>query len=131
MGRCGFGGGRGWTEALQPYGFEPTVADTEVAVLAYQPPSAECAHVVRISVANEPDLMHEPDSESYLSLGLDDSADEPFTQLRTLYRGFRAEKVGQRSGAMPASEVGPASPTAGCLPKTWDPCPTATKVSGR
>jgi hypothetical protein len=109
------------TEALAPYGLEPNVADTEVARLAYQPPSAECPHVVRISVVNEPDLMHEADSESYLSLGLDDDPNEDFTQLRTMYRGFRAEKGVQRIGTMSETIVGPTSPTAGCLPKTWDP----------
>ena len=108
-------------EALKPFGVEPTVASTEVGHLAYQPPAAECPHVVRISTINEPDLMHEPDAESYLSIGLDDSPDEPFVQLRTMYRGFRAEKGVQRKGEMSEVMVGPTSPTAGCLPKTWDP----------
>ncbi|MBV1858035.1 MAG: hypothetical protein KUG77_06455, partial [Nannocystaceae bacterium] len=48
-------------EGLEPFGIAPTVADTAVATLAYQPPSPECPHVVRIEVHNEPDLMHEPD----------------------------------------------------------------------
>ena len=109
-------------EALRPYGMEPTVADTEVTALAYQPPSATCPHVVRISVQNEPDLMHEPDSESYLSLGLAPEDEESsFTRIQTLYRGFRAEKGVERISEMSTTEIGPTSPTAGCLPKTWDP----------
>jgi len=109
------------TEALEGYGMAPTVASTEVATLAYEAPTADCAHVLQITVQNEPDLMHEPDSVSYLSLGLDDVPDEPFVQLRTMYRGFRAEKGVQRVGSMSATQAGPASPTAGCLPQTWDP----------
>ena len=107
-------------EALAPYGMQPQVADTEIARLAYQAPTAKCAHVVRIAIENEPDLLHETDTQSYLSLGLDDT-NEPFTQVRTMYRGFRAEKGVQRTSAMSDTEIGPTSPTAGCLPKTWDP----------
>jgi hypothetical protein len=108
-------------EALQPVGVTPTVANTEVAPLAYRAPEASCPHVVRISIQNEPDLMHEPDSESYLALGLSPEDAEPFTPIQTTYRGFRAEKGVERASSMSATEVGPSSPTAGCLPQTWDP----------
>ncbi len=112
------------TEALAPFSVAPTAAETEVARLAYAAPSKECPHVVRITIENEPDLMHEGDSVSYLSIGdggpTEDSV--PGTvAVNTLYRGFRAEKGVQRQGTMSSLSVGPASPTAGCLAKTWDP----------
>lgn len=110
-------------EALEPFGITPTVADTAVATLAYQPPTLECPHVIRIEVQNEPDLMHEPDSVSFLSVGIPPKSrnDGPYTDVQTLYRGFRAEKGAQHAGSMSATEIGPTSPTAGCLPQTWDP----------
>lgn len=110
-------------EALEPFGITPVVADTAVATLVYQPPTLECPHVVRIEVQNEPDLMHEEDSVSFLSLGRPATSknEGPYVDVQTLYRGFRAEKGAQHAGSMSTTEVGPTSPTAGCLPQTWDP----------
>jgi hypothetical protein len=110
-------------EALEPFGITPTVADTAVATLAYQAPTPECPHVLRIEVQNEPDLMHEADTISYLSVGIPAKphSDGPYVDVQTLYRGFRAERGAQHMGSMSATEIGPTSPTAGCLPQTWDP----------
>ncbi len=123
------------TEALKPYGITPTVAETQVATLAYQAPPTTCPHVLRLVVDNEPDIMHEVDGASYLSIATqapEDGApaiepDRPLAAgqiatLTTYYKGFRAEKMGAlRDSFLSATQAGPASPTAGCLAKTWDP----------
>ncbi len=109
-------------EALEPFSVAPEVADTEVVRLAYRAPTQACPHVVRIVVDNEPALMHEPDSTSFLSLaGPGGSTGTEAAELTTFYRGFRAEQGVERESTMSDASVGPASPTAGCLPKTWDP----------
>ncbi len=122
------------TEALQPFGVTLEVAPTSVTTLAYQTPSPACDQVYRIRIDNEPDIMHEEDSESFLSLGHPPpkratvptpagplASGEIFT-ANVYYKGIRAERVGVlREGYLSARHAGPTSPTAGCLPQTWDP----------
>ena len=121
-------------EALEPYGLQPAVADTEVATLRWHALPQSCRPAYRIHTEYEPDLMFEPDAISHLILGPARkppvgrppaasplSGEQVFTG-RAYYRGFRAEKRGvHRDMYLSGLHAGPTAPTAACMPRTWDP----------
>jgi hypothetical protein len=120
---------------LAPYGVEPTSVASEVAMLAWQAPPGDCAHVYRITTSYEPDLKFEDDSVSYVALGPKPERDGTMPALptgpigtdeivegRLFYQGLRAERDGASRDVSFGRELyGPAAPTAACLPQTWDP----------
>lgn len=119
---------------LAPWGLQPTSAATAIGTLAWQAPTDDCPHVYRLTVSYEPDLKFEEDSVSYLSLGEDPKyegevadgsgpiAADAVVPGRLFYKGLRAERDGATRDVSYGREAfGPASPTAGCLPQTWDP----------
>ena len=119
---------------LAPWGLQPTSASTAVGMLAWHAPRDTCPHVYRLTVAYEPNLKFEEDSVSYLALGedpkrKDTEADDggpigvdEVVAGRLFYQGLRAERDGATRDVSYGREAfGPASPTAGCLPQTWDP----------
>lgn len=119
---------------LEPWGIELQSAPTEVAMLAWQAPTESCAHVYRIRASYEPALKFEDDSVSWLALGIDPvraaKLDLPEGAIgkhqvvpgRLYYHGLRAEREGaSRDVSYGRTFFGPAAPSAGCLPQTWDP----------
>lgn len=136
-------------ERLRPFDLQVEVANTGVGTLAYQAPATSCVQVYRVVVDNEPNIMHEPDSTSFLSLGAPPQSKKPrppedrplpagqVVDMNVYYKGFRAERIGAlRESSISAQHAGPSSPTAGCLPQTWDPIEDAMalgwpKLTGR
>jgi hypothetical protein len=120
--------------ALEPYGLEVSVAPTSVASLQWRAPEADCAHVYRITVDHEPNLLHEADSVSTLVTGPSAKRrpenpppgawmdpDQVFTG-QAYFLGLRAERHGVfRDWHLSREHAGPAAPTAACWPGTWDP----------
>ncbi len=118
---------------LAPWDLQPASAPTAVGMLAWQAPRESCPHVYRLTVSYEPDLKFEEDSVSYLALGEDPKRQDPdpdpgpigtdeIVAGRLFYQGLRAERDGATRDVSYGREAfGPASPTAGCLPQTWDP----------
>lgn len=115
---------------LAAYGLEPVVETTAVATLAWQIPSASCAHAYRISSTVEPPLLHEDATIATLALAAKPDAEVspgPPPAGETIafdvyYRGLRAEKRGLFREAHASGELlGPAAPTAACTARTWDP----------
>lgn len=120
---------------LAPYALEPEVATDGVALLAWQVPTPACPHAYRLSAVVEPPLLHEGPSISTLALAVSDDAVESgsglpdgppragvVVPLDVYYRGLRAEKRGLDREAYASAEfLGPAAPTAACMPRTWDP----------
>jgi hypothetical protein len=119
---------------LEPWGLEPASAPTEVAMLAWHAPSDACTEVYRISTSYEPALRFEENSTSWLALGRDPKRpakghreDAPIRSGevvagRLYYHGLRAERDGASRDVSYGRELfGPAAPSAGCLPQTWDP----------
>lgn len=118
--------------ALIDHALEPTAVDTEIAALAWQAPSSECPHVLRLSAHYEPELMHEGDHDDTLALALAEGQSRAMqgappapgrvAKLWLFYQGFRAEKRGSaREVFLSAEQIGPSAPTAACTPRTWDP----------
>lgn len=115
---------------LALYGLEPVPEATSVATLAWQIPSASCAHAYRVSSTVDPPLQHEEASISTVAIAAKPGAEvatEPPRDGETIpfdiyYRGLRAEKRGLfREGFANAELLGPAAPTAACTARTWDP----------
>jgi hypothetical protein len=119
---------------LEPWGLQPASAPTEIAMLAWHAPSDACHEVYRITTSYEPALRFEEDSTSWLALGRDPRRPaeahvegEPIragevVPGRLYYHGLRAERDGASRDVSYGRELyGPAAPSAGCLPQTWDP----------
>lgn len=119
---------------LEPWGLEPASAPTEVAMLAWHAPTDACPPVYRLTASYEPKLRFEEDSTSWLALGRDPRRPAPehddaeaiargeIVGGRLYYHGLRAERDGASRDVSYGRELfGPAAPSAGCLPQTWDP----------
>lgn len=115
---------RSW---LEPFGVEPVAAESAVAPLAWKPFDDACPWVYRIETEYEPDLKFEADSTSVLAIGSlprNDRRSVPpgISTATVFYRGVRAEQRGvTRDVYASRTFLGPAAPTAACMPKTWDP----------
>lgn len=119
---------------LSPYGIDLAAAELPSAELGWQVPPEGCPHAYRLTVAYEPAMRFEEDNEASLIVGRDPRQrpnrpreDDPpllgaMTPAHLFYQGLRAERVGASRDVYFTSElVGPASPTAACMPRTWDP----------
>lgn len=116
---------------LAAYDLSVEVEPESVALLAWQVPRAACPHAYRVSSSVDPPLLHEAASLSTLAMVAAASASPPaagpsgpgeVVALDVYYRGLRAEKRGLvREGHASAEFLGPASPTAACMARTWDP----------
>ena len=113
---------------LSDYALTAEPASTAMAHLAYRPPSRTCAQVYRLQAQYEPALLHEGDSTSHLVLGHDErpstsrSKQAEVFEGQLVYRGVRAETQSiVREWSLSNTMAGPASPTAACFPRTWDP----------
>lgn len=119
---------------LEPWALTLESAPTELAMLGYQAPTGACTHVLRLSASYEPDLKFEEDSVSHLALGPDPvraaklalgPGPIPVGTVvpgRLYYHGLRAERDGASRDVSFGRELfGPAAPSGGCLPQTWDP----------
>lgn len=120
--------------ALADYGVQVEVAVPQVAALHYQTPDPACALVYQLKVHYTPEIKDEKASTSHLALGHapQSKIEAPthgipipkgeFFSGRVVYQGIRVEKQPiTRDVFLSAEHAGPASPTAGCLPQTWDP----------
>lgn len=121
-------------QSLEPYALPLQLASISAAQLGWQLPPEDCAHAYRISVAYEPAMRFEDDNESHLALGRHprQEPDAPLTNgpiaadtlapAQLYYHGLRAERIGASRDIYFTRElVGPSSPTAACMPRTWDP----------
>jgi len=125
---------------LERFGLDPIPATTRLAHLSWQSASSACPHVYRIEVHYDHAPMNEPDvHEDLLALASPDAyqanwrpslsisrlAVERSDSVRTgklHYRGFRVARTGtDREYAISKRLLGPASPTAACQERTWDP----------
>ncbi|MFO0635726.1 MAG: hypothetical protein U0168_23035 [Nannocystaceae bacterium] len=127
-------------EAFAPLGLEVEAMPDGVAALQWQAPSATCPWVMQLDVAYTPAQAYEQDSRSMLAIARDDDrlalvdgAPIPAgvaAKLSLFYQGLRAEKRGQLREAWASGEFfGPAAPTAGCMPRTWDPMEDALALA--
>jgi hypothetical protein len=115
------------------YGVEPSPADTSVAHLAWHAPREDCLQSYRITVAYDHNPPKEEDSVSTLTIGPQrhphaDRSPSGILSGGTLFKGRLyydpmsfGEAGTEREVILSASLVGPAAPTAACLPRTWDP----------
>jgi len=121
-------------DALAPYGVDLAPAPVLSVELGWQLPPADCPHAYRLSVDYEPAQRFEEDNESDLVLGRNprQRPDAPLppgplpegtvAAAHLFYQGLRAERVGAtRDVYLSRERVGPAAPTAACMPRTWDP----------
>jgi hypothetical protein len=114
---------------LSAYALTVEPASAAMVHLAYRPPAASCPQVYRLHARHEPALLHEGDSTSHLVLGHDDRASarrregaEGIFAGQLAYKGVRAERQSiVREWSLSSEMAGPASPTAACFPRTWDP----------
>lgn len=116
------------------YGLALQPAALPSVELGWQVPPADCPHAHRLSVAYEPALRFEEDGAASLILGrhprqqpgqpIEPGPIRPGAMVpaHLFYQGVRAERVGATRDVYFTGElVGPASPTAACMPRTWDP----------
>ncbi len=121
-------------KALSEYGVEFTAGEHAAVVLGWQAPPLDCTHAYRLQAHYEPTPRFEEDNEGGLSIGRHprlqpDHPPQPgpipeqgTVPAHLFYQGFRAERVGAtRDAAFGRQQVGPAAPTAPCMPNTWDP----------
>lgn len=121
-------------KALAPYGVTMSPVPEETAELGWQAPPADCPHAYRITAHYEPVLRFEDDNEASLIVGRHPGR-EPDVALGPgpvppngmvpallFYQGIRAERRGATRDLYVTRElIGPAAPTAACMPRTWDP----------
>jgi hypothetical protein len=120
--------------AMQAYGLALAPAELPSVELGWQAPPEDCPHAYRLSTHYEPALRFEEDSASSLILGRHprqkpEHPIEPgpiptghIVPAHLFYQGVRAERVGATRDVYLTGElVGPAAPTAACMPNTWDP----------
>ncbi len=137
---CQAGAPASWGElprlrrALEPYGLVFAPAATAVVELGWQAPPEDCPHAYRLRAQYEPALRFEADDESSLIVGRHprQQPDRPpppgpipadlQVPAHLFYQGRRAERVGAtRDVYFTGALVGPAAPTAACMPRAWDP----------
>lgn len=119
---------------LEPYGVQLGVAELPSVELGWQAPPEGCPHAYRITVGYEPSLRFEEDSTSSLVVGRHprQQPERPLGEgpipagviapAQLFYQGIRAERIGATRDVYLTRElVGPAAPTAACMPRTWDP----------
>jgi hypothetical protein len=135
--------------ALEAYGLDLAPAELPSVVLGWQAPPEDCPHAYQLRTAYEPALRFEKDGTAGLVLGRH-PRDEPEHALapgpipagvvvpaHLFYQGVRAERVGAtRDVSITGEFLGPAAPTAACMPRTWDPMEDALalgwpKLTGR
>lgn len=120
--------------ALSAYGLELEPAETSVAELGWQAPPTDCPHAYRLRASYVPAMRFEDDNDASLVVGrhprqTPDHAVGPgpiaeggMVPAQLFYQGIRAERVGAvRDVNFTRHFVGPAAPTAACMPRTWDP----------
>lgn len=120
--------------ALAAYGVDLLPAAHEAAELGWQAPSARCPQAYRISSSYDPAMRFEEDNEASLVVGPHPRRPpdhEPqagpipaggMVPAHLFYQGIRAERRGStRDVYFTREELGPAAPTAACMPRTWDP----------
>ncbi|MEX1367164.1 MAG: hypothetical protein AB1Z98_28815 [Nannocystaceae bacterium] len=120
--------------ALAPYDIEMQPAEVEAAELGWQAPPADCPHAYRLTSSYEPAMRFEDDNEASLVVGRHPRRQpdhEPsagpipeggMVPAHLFYQGIRAERMGSTRDVYFSRElIGPASPTAACMPRTWDP----------
>jgi hypothetical protein len=118
---------------LVDYGLEPSPTDTSVTHLSWQAPGEECLQSYRITVTYDHNPPKEKDSVSTLTIGPPRQPAAGPAPPRILSEGaifegrlyydpmLFGEAGTERDMLISASLVGPAAPTAACLPRTWDP----------
>lgn len=119
---------------LQPYGIDVAPAELPSTPLGWQVPPEDCPHAYRISTSYEPALRFEEDSASSLVVGRHprQQPERPIeagpippgamVPAQIFYQGIRVERIGATRDVYFTGElVGPAAPTAACMPRTWDP----------
>lgn len=120
--------------SLAPYGIDVSPAALPSVELGWQAPPEDCPHAYRLSVHYEPAQRFEEDSQSDLVIGRHprQEPDHPpgpgpipeggMVPAQLYYHGLRAERVGATRDINFTRElVGPASPMAACMPRSWDP----------
>ncbi|MCX4241120.1 hypothetical protein [Paraliomyxa miuraensis] len=121
-------------QALAAYGIELAAAEAWSVELGWQVPPEDCPHAYRLSTSYEPALRFEEDNVASLIVGrhprqkperpLEDGPlpSELVVPAHLFYQGLRAEREGATRDVYLTGElVGPASPTAACMARTWDP----------
>ncbi len=120
--------------ALQDYGVALEPAELAAVELGWQAPPEDCPHAYRLTAAYEPTLRFEEDGSASLIIGRH-PRQEPehpieagplppghMVPAHLFYQGVRAERVGAtRDITITGEFLGPAAPTAACMPRTWDP----------
>jgi hypothetical protein len=118
---------------LADYGLEPAPADTSVTYLSWQAPKEGCLQSYRISVTYDHNPPKEKDGVSTLTMGpkrqpAGDRAPSGIPGKGAIFEGrlyydpmLFAEAGTERELFLSATLIGPAAPTAPCLPRTWDP----------
>jgi hypothetical protein len=122
--------GRTW---LAAYGLELDPADTSVAHLQWQAPKERCLQTYRITIVYDHNPQKEEDSVSTLAIGphrrpAAHRAPSGILAAGTVFEGrlfydpmLFGEAGTERDMYLSATTAGPASPTAACLPRSWDP----------
>ncbi|MEM7160634.1 MAG: hypothetical protein AAF799_47800 [Myxococcota bacterium] len=122
-------------EVLAGYGLEAEPSESATVELGYQAPTTECAYAYRMTASYEPALRFEEDNVGHLIVGRHPKreADHTITEgpippgglvpAHLFYKGLRAERRGATRNNITFTReyVGPAAPTAACMPRSWDP----------
>lgn len=120
--------------AMASYGIDMVPAPEQTAELGWQAPSADCPHAYRLSARYEPAMRFEEDNEATMIVGphprrepdhIPQAGPIPaggMVPAHLFYQGIRAERRGATRDLYFTRElIGPAAPTAVCMPRTWDP----------
>lgn len=120
--------------AMQPYAVALAPAELGAVPLGWQAPPEDCPHAYRLTASYEPVLRFEESGSASLIVGRHPRQQPEHTiepgpippghvvPAHLFYQGVRAERVGStRDFSISGEFLGPAAPTAACMPRTWDP----------